>query len=194
MIFPKILLALSVGSNITATVIYLYSIFHNKVKPHSFTFLIWSIILAINFAAQIFSGVGWSSVLLASNFLACVIIFIACLKKGYTEHDTKDIICLVLGILAIALWLITKQPLYSIILSCVIDLFAFIPSFRKSFRKPHEDSAATYYISGLEYIFSFPSYQVFSLVALLYPIWVVLIDFSYASLIAIRRLQIKNKA
>ena len=190
MVFTKILLFLAVTSNITATVVYLYSIFRNKVKPHSFTFLIWSIILGINFFAQILSGVGLSSILLASNLLASIIIFFVCIKKGYTEHDRKDIACLCLGILTIVIWLVTKQPLYSVVLSCIIDLFAFIPSFRKSFHKPSEDSSLTYYISGLEYLFSFPSYQTFSLVALMYPVWIIIIDFSYASMIMLRRIQL----
>lgn len=182
---------MAVTSNVTATVIYLRGIIKNKTRPHSFTFLIWSIILSINFCAQVVSGVGISSILLGTNLLACVFIFVCCLLKGYTEHDTKDIISLALGALAIAIWLITKHPLYSVILSCIIDLFAFIPSFRKSFRKPHEDSGLTYYISALEYVFSFPSYNVFSATALIYPIWVLLIDMAYATMITVRRAQLK---
>lgn len=189
--FAKILLFLAVGSNLTSTLIYLYSIAANKVKPHSFTFLVWSIILGINFSAQIVSGVGIAATLLATNFFACIIIFLACLAKGHTEHDKKDIICLVLGILSIILWLLTKHPIYSVTLSCFIDLFAFIPSFRKSFNKPHEDSALAYYISGFEYIFSFPSYSSFSLVSLMYPVWVTFIDISYASMISNRRRQLR---
>lgn len=194
MIFAKTLLLLSVGSNITATVIYLFAIFKNKVKPHSFTFLIWSLILGINFLAQIFVGVGLSSILLATNFLSCIVIFLACIRKGYAEYDDKDIACLALGVVAIILWLITKNPLFSVALSCLIDLFAFIPSFRKSFFRPTEDSALTYYVSGLEYVFSFPSYQVFSVIGLMFPVWITLIDFCYATFILIRKKQLKMTA
>ena len=191
MLLPKILLGLAVASNLTAMAIYLRAVFRNRIRPHAFTFLVWSIILGVNFAAQIYAGVGTSSILLGTNLLACLIIFSACLKKGYTAHDNKDIISLALGLAAIALWLATKHPLYSVILSCIIDLFAFIPSFRKSYRKPGEDSALAYYVSALEYLLSFPSYQVFSLTALLYPIWVLLIDASYATLIVARNRQLK---
>jgi len=73
----------------------------------------------------------------------------------------------------------------------LIDIFAFVPSFRKSFKKPNEDSAFTFFVSGLEYVFSFPAYSVFSFLVLAYPITILTLDFAYAGLIAIRRKQLK---
>lgn len=190
----RILLSLAVVSNVTAYAIYLRGIFKNTVKPHAFTFLVWSLILSINFLIQIFSGVGIGSILLATNLLGCGIVFICCIAKGYDEHDNIDIACLVLGILAIILWVITKTPLYAAILSCVIDVLAFTPSFRKSFRKPGEDSAVTFFVSGFEYLFSIPAYKVFSFLVLLYPVCVLSLDFGYAIMIVIRRMQMKPAA
>lgn len=191
MSFIKILLFLAVASNLIATVFYIFSIYRNKIKPHAFTFLVWFIVLTINFLAQVTSGVGIGSILLATNLLGCLIVFIYCVKKGYTQYDRTDWICLGLGILTIILWLVTKTPLYSVILSCVIDVFAFLPSFRKSYRKPGEDSALLFFISGFEYLLTFPSYNVYSFVVLAYPIVVLSLDFSYAALIMVRRWQLK---
>jgi hypothetical protein len=141
---------------------------------------------------QLVSGVGISSILLGTNLLGCAIVFFWCIRKEYVNYDRLDWTCLILAIFAIILWLITKTPLYSVILSCVIDLLAFFPSFRKSFHKPKDDSALTFIISGFEYIFSFPSYQIFSFLVLLYPVCVVTLDLSYAVMIIIRRTQQKN--
>lgn len=191
--FVRLLLFLSVASNITAYVIYLYSIFKNKIKPHAFTFLAWSLILGVNFFVQLFSGVGESSILLGTNLLGCFIIFVLCIIKGYTSYDKIDWLCLFLAVVAIILWLITKIPLYSVILSCIIDLLAFLPSFRKSFHKPNDDSALTFFISGFEYLLSFPAYKVFSFVVLLYPVTVLTLDFVYAGMVVLRRVQLRNK-
>jgi hypothetical protein len=189
----QVLLYLSIASNITAYVIYFVSIFRNKIKPHAFTFLAWSLIIGVNFLVQIFSGVGKSSILLGTNLLGCFFIFIFCLIKGYTSYDKIDWLCLILAIVAIILWVITRTPLYSVILSCIIDLLAFIPSFRKSFHKPQDDSALTFIVSGFEYLLSFPSYQVFSFLVLLYPVCVLTLDFSYAGMILIRRWQLTGR-
>ena len=94
--------------------------------------------------------------------------------------------------MSIILWIITNTPLYSVILTCFVDLFGMIPSFRKSFRRPYEDSALTFFISGMEFIFSFPSYQVYSFLVLLYPILVMSLDFGYAGMILIRRVDVEK--
>jgi hypothetical protein len=103
------------------------------------------------------------------------------------SKDKIDIICLILGVIAILLWVLTKTPLYSVIISCLIDILAFVPSFRKSFYKPYEDSWLTYLISGFEYLFSFPSYQIFSFVVLAYPVCIITLDLCYAIMILVRR-------
>ncbi len=191
--FPEILLLLASISNIIAYGIYFVVIFKNKIKPHPVTYLVWSLILSLNFLIQIFSGVGVGSILLGLNALGCILIFGLCLYKGYRQYDKIDLVCLTLAIIAIVLWIFTNQPLYSAILSCIIDVLAFIPSFRKSFAKPFDDSPIVYWTSGAEYLASLPSYQVFSLVVLLYPVTVLTLDFAYAGFILIRRLQLKSK-
>jgi hypothetical protein len=192
--FSKILLVLSVVSNLTAYVIYFRLILKNKIKPHAITYLVWTIILGLNFIIQISSGVGVGSILLGTNFAGCLIIFLLCYIKNYIVYDKIDWLCFALAIFTVILWLITKTPIYSVILSCVIDLLALLPSFRKSYRKPWEDSALVYFISGSEYLLSFPSYGVISFIVLLYPVCVVTFDFAYSIMIIIRRLQLKRQS
>lgn len=192
MTIPKILLYLSVSSNLIAYGVYFYFIFKNKIKPHAITYLVWSIILGLNLAILIRSGVGLGTVLIATNFLGCAGIFFICLFKKYIVYDKWDWLCFGLAILAVLLWLLTNTPIYSVVLSCIIDFLALLPSFRKSFNKPNEDSSLTFFISGLEYLLSLPSYGIFSLVTLLYPVTVLTLDFSYSLLIFVRRIQIKK--
>ena len=190
----QFLLFLAIVTNIAAYLIYLYGMFKGSVKPHALTFLSWSIITSINFFVQYYSQVGESSFLLGVNALFCFIIFVYCLIKGEAKYDTIDWVCLLLAIVTIVLYVISKTPLYSVLLSCLIDIFAFVPSFRKSFKKPNEDSALTFFVSGLEYVFSFPAYGVFSFLVLAYPITILTLDFAYAGLIAIRRRQLKGRS
>lgn len=192
MTFVKILLFLAVASNLTADVIYLRLVWQNKIKPHAITHLVWSIILGLNLAIQIFSGVGIGSILLATNLAASFLIFLLCYLKGYIVYDKIDWICFALAIFTVLLWLITKTPLYSVILSCAIDWLALLPSFRKSFTKPREDSSLTFFLSGTEYLLSLPSYRVLSFTTVLYPVFVLSIDYIYAAFIQIRRFQLKR--
>jgi len=189
----KILLYLGAISALVAYVIYIALIVKNKIKPHGITYLVWAIILGLNFVIQLTSGVGLGSILLGCNFFGCFLIFLLCYKKGYINYDKLDWLCFGLAILAVILWLISKTPIYSVILSCVIDFLALLPSFRKSFSKPWDDSPIAYWTSALEYLASLPSYNVFSVITLLYPVCIITLDFSYSILIAIRRLMLKTK-
>jgi hypothetical protein len=189
----QVLLILSVISNVTVYIIYLRLIIKNKIKPHAITYLVWVIILALNFIIQILSGVGIGSILLATNLTGCFLIFAFCYVKGYIVYDKIDWLCFVLAIIAVLLWFTNKIPLYSVVLSCVIDWLALAPSFRKSFSKPNEDSSLTFFISALEYLLSFPSYKILSVITLLYPSFVLSIDFIYSAFILIRRTQLKPK-
>lgn len=190
MTLPQILLILAAASNIIGYGIYFWLIFKNKIKPHAITYLVWSIIVGLNFFIQILSGVGKGSALLGINFIGCIFVFILCFSKKLIIYDRLDWICFFLAIFAVVLWLATKTPIYSVILSCVIDLLAILPSFRKSFTKPWEDSALLFFISGFEYLLSFPAYQTMSFVILLYPVFVIMVDFSYTGLMIARRLQL----
>lgn len=190
MTLPQILLILAAASNIIGYGIYFWMIINGKIKPHAITYLVWSIIVGLNFLIQVLSGVGEGSALLGINFVGCFFVFILCFFKKLIIYDRLDWICFFLAIFAVALWLITKTPLYSVILSCIIDLLAILPSFRKAIIKPREDSALLFFISGLEYLFSFPAYQAMSFVILLYPVFVVIVDFSYTGLMVVRRMQL----
>lgn len=191
--FAQALLFISLVSNVIAYSIYIGFIVKNKIKPHGVTYLVWAIILVLNFAIQLTSGVGISALLLGLNFLGCCVIFFFSWKKGYINYDRLDWLCFTLAIFAIILWLISNTPIYSVILSCIIDLLAIIPSFRKSFRLPWDDSPIAYWTSGTEYLISLPSYQIFSLITLMYPVCLITLDFTYSIFIMVRRFQLKAK-
>ncbi len=187
-----IFLTLAAISNVIGYGVYLWMIIKNKIKPHGITYLIWSIIVGLNFTIQVISGVGKGAALLGINFAGCTLVFIFCYLKKHIAYDRIDWVCFFLAIFAVILWLLTKTPIYSVILSCIIDILAILPSFRKTFNKPYEDSALLFFISGLEYLMSFPSYQIISFIVILYPAFVISADFSYAGFMFVRRVQTKK--
>lgn len=189
MALAQILLILSATCTVVGYFVYFWMIAKNKIKPHAITYLVWTIIVGLNFFIQLLSGVGKGSVLLGINFAGCLLVFIICFIKKHVVYDKWDWICFALAIFAVILWLLTKTPIYSVVLSCIIDLLAILPSFRKAFTKPREDSALSFFISGLEYLLSFPAYQALSFVILLYPVFVIIIDFTYTGFMLVRRLQ-----
>lgn len=159
--------------------LYIRDIFRGNTKPHTYTWLIWSIVTTIAFFGQLVSGGGPGS--WATGVAAVVTIFtlILSLKGGYGTKDiTKfDKICLGLALLAILPWLLAKSVLWSVILATAIDLIAFFPTMRKTWHAPHSESLGSMYADAVKHSLSIYSMSSYSLVNVIFPASVLITKF-----------------
>lgn len=81
---------IAVGLGLTAYIIYIHSTLKDKIKPHAFSWLLWTLTTAIVFIAQFMKGGGAGS---WSTGVTCIVCFaigiIALFKydKGYSLSD-----------------------------------------------------------------------------------------------------------
>ncbi|MES2023285.1 MAG: hypothetical protein V4439_01240 [Patescibacteria group bacterium] len=159
--------------------LYIKDIFRGNTKPHTYTWLIWSIVTTIAFFGQWVSGGGPGS--WATGVAAIVTIFtlILSLKGGYGTKDITnfDKICLALAILSILPWVLTKSVLWSVILATLIDLIAFFPTMRKTWYAPRSESLGSMYVDAVKHSLSMFSMGSYSLINLIYPASVLLTKF-----------------
>lgn len=168
---------------------YFTTIFSGKTKPHAFTWFVWGILTAIAFSGQIVGhgGAGaWVTGLTA--FISFIICGLA-LVKGTKDFPLADWLCLAGCMVALGLWAITNNPLSAIVLITIIDLLAFIPTFRKSYSAPGSEPAFTYSLSGLKFVLGIAALQEFSAVTVLYPASLVLTNGLFVLMLLIRRRQ-----
>lgn len=64
---------------------------------------------------------------------------------------------------------VTRDPLLSVILAGVIDVVAFIPTFRKSWRKPWQENLSAYAIANVKLLLSLFALSHVSVVTAFYP-------------------------
>ncbi len=122
--------------------LYIRDIFRGNTKPHTYTWLIWSIVTWIAFLGQWVSGGGpgsWATG--ASALLTTGTLFLS-LKGNYGTKDVTnfDKMCLVFALLAILPWLLVDSVLWSVILASLIDVIGFIPTMRKTWYAPKSES------------------------------------------------------
>src|SRR5665213_1595078 len=127
---------------------YLRDVFARRTKPHAFSWLAWTLLESIAFAAQLVKGGGVGTWVL--GFSAAVALFITCvaLVRRDTEIHFSDWVALLGALLAIVLWVFSKNPLAAVILVTIADACAFIPTFRKSFYKPDQETLTEYGLSS----------------------------------------------
>jgi len=188
--YKTIVGVIAVGVASVSYIPYFRNLFAGKTKPHAFSWLVWGILNAIAFAGQIHDkgGAGaWSVGLTAAVMF---VIFAVSLQRGEKDIKPFDWFCLAGAGIALVPWLLTSEPLASIILITVIDALGFLPTVRKSFNKPHQETLTTFLLSTFKYSLVVIALQHYSLVTLLFPVSLVIMNGLFVGMLLIRRRQV----
>ena len=191
----KIILGSAAGLlTLGAHIPYFLDVLKGRTKPHIFTWLIWTLLLSIGIAAQLSKGAGFGAWSTIGDAVATGAIFLCCFKYGEKNITRSDKITFGFALVGVVLWVITSDPLWAVIFAVIADAFGFFPTFRKSFNKPHEETALTYLIVVVGYLIGLFSLQAYSLTTVLYPAYLVIGNGSLWIYLLMRRKQMKNHA
>jgi len=157
-------LVISIFFSFLAYGIYYKSIFLKKSNPHLYSWLIWWIISITVWIIQ-FNENGWLwSINTFLVWFLCLWIAFLAFKKWDKNITLSDKIYLFLWILSIIIWIFTTNAIYSIIILILVDIFGFIPTFRKLFQNPYDENILPYFLSFLWYSFSILSLSNFTFI------------------------------
>lgn len=159
----------SVAISLWATFLYINSILKGQTRPHIYTWIVWAILPTIGFFAQLHDKAGAGAWATGSTAAACLVILALSFKYGDREHTKGDKIALVASLFAVVPWVLTKDPLGSVILISIIDLVAFYPTFRKSWLKPGQEHLMTFGISAAMMLCSIIAMENVTINTTLYP-------------------------
>jgi hypothetical protein len=191
--YKIILGAIAIVIGLGAFIPYYVDLIKNRTKPHAFSWLIWGILLAIAFSAQIIKGGGIGAYVAGADCLGCFSIFIIALFRGEKEIAAFDIVCLILALIGVFMLVAVKQPLLAVIITAFVDFIGFVPTFRKSFKKPYEETISTFVLSSLSFLISLFALQSFNLTTALYPASIVLTNSALVVMVLFRRSGISQK-
>ncbi len=185
--YKELLGFLSSGMGILSLGLYIKTIFYGTTKPHYFTWLIWSLLMGIAFAAQMSENAGPGSWVIGLSAVGCFMIAVLGFFRGEKNITRSDKIAFACGLAAIPLWQITKNPQWSVILVTLIDCIGFYPTFRKTWYKPYEEPVSPYVISLFTMLVSVFALQTINLTTALYPSALVFANAAFVVMIYARR-------
>ncbi len=148
---------------IVGNVPYLKDIIKHKVQPHPYTWFVWSIVSCIIFFGQLAKGAGIGALPTAASEIFTIIIFIFSIRYGFKNIKAIDTVFLIIALLGIIPWIITKDPTISVIIAVSIDLIAFVPTLRKTWKNPETETPLLYSMNVFRHIlmlFSLKAYNV----------------------------------
>jgi len=145
---------LSTVLGIYCAIPYIVAIIRGKVKPHQFTWLIWSIMNGIMVLSQYLEGARASILISAIFFVSSTVQFFLSLKYGVRNSSPYDRLLLGLALATIVAWMLTRNNILAIWLTVLIDVFATTMLILKIKRHPGTEPFYLWFIATIAFVFS----------------------------------------
>jgi hypothetical protein len=148
---------------------YLINVVRRQTKPHAFSWLIWGLLQSIVFFASTSKGGGAGAWAIGAPAALNLLIFAIALFVGEKEITRMDKASLALAFLGMALWVATTDPVWSVIILTGVDVLGLVPTLRKAYARPGEESISVFAFSAVSFFISLFAVQSVSLTTVLYP-------------------------
>ena len=182
-IFATVASLLTIAGNVP----YVIDILKGRVKPHSYTWFVWTIVSAIVFFGQLAKGAGIGALPTAASEVFTLIIFLLSFKYGFKYITKIDTFFLILALGGIIPWILTRDPTISVIIAVSIDVIAFIPTMRKAVLEPKTETPLLYGKNVVRHILALFSMQAYNVATTLHSIAMITTNFSMTLLLVIFR-------
>lgn len=155
---------------------YAFVTLKGETKPNRVTWLLWTTISFIAFAAEVQQGVGFVSLLTFAAGFGPAMVLVASFvnRKSYWRASKLDWVCGGLSALAIILWIITRTGDIAIIFAITADFLASVPTIIKAYRFPETENPVTYGLAVIASIITIGTITKFDVGNLGYPLYIFL--------------------
>lgn len=176
---------------IAGNVPYLVDIVRGRVKPHAYTWFVWSIVSGIIFFGQLSKGAGVGALPTAASEIFTLIIFLFSLKYGFKGITKTDTFFLCFALAGLVPWLLTKDPTVSVIIAVLIDVTAFIPTIRKTWLEPKTETPILFGMNVARHALALFSLQAYNIATTLHSIVMITAN-SFMTLLILRKKKRKH--
>ncbi len=156
--------------------IYARAIFKGEAKPHRTTRLVLLIITGLT-TASLFAQHNNVAIWLAGvSTIQSIIIFALSLKRGMGGYSKSDIICLIIALVGIVLWQVTKNPVIALYFAILADFTGMVPAILKTYKFPETEIYQFFLLDVFAGGFSLLAVKGWALADVSYPIYILIIN------------------
>jgi hypothetical protein len=166
---------------------YFFDIRRGTVKPHVLSWFTWSLLTGLGFALLWLNGGGNGAWIFLFQSIACLTIALYACFRGEKKITILDWISFTAALITFVFYIFTKDIVTSAILAAAIDSLGFIPTFRKSYMKPREETVVMYLCSGIAFCLSILALRTYSFSTIFYPLVLAVTNLSFVFFLFIRR-------
>jgi hypothetical protein len=129
---------------IVGNISYFRDVLLKRVRPHPYTWFVWTLVSGVTFFGQLVKGAGIGALPTGVAESFTLLIFLFSLQYGFTHVTKTDTYFLIFALLGLIPWIIFKDPTVSVIVVVTIDIIAFTPTLRKTWLHPATEAPALY--------------------------------------------------
>ncbi len=174
---------------IAGNVPYLIDIVKGTVRPHPYTWFIWTVVSATVFFGQVAKGAGVGALPTAASEIFTLLIFLFSLKYGFKNIPKSDTVYLIIALAGLIPWMLTKDPTLSVIIAVSIDAIAFIPTLRKAYREPSTESPLLFATNVVRHGLALFSLQAYNVATMLHSLVMICTNSAMVALLLRSRRQ-----
>lgn len=166
---------------------YAWEILKGRVKPHPYTWLVWSIVSGTVFFGMLAKGAGIGALPTAASEIFTVIIFLFSLKYGFKRITKTDTLFLIVALVGLVPWVLMKDPTLSVVIAVGIDLVAFSPTLRKTWLQPSTETPLLYGTNVLRHTLVLFSLQTYNIATILHSLAMIVTNTLMSTIILLRK-------
>lgn len=152
---------------------YIKLILKSKIRPHFFSWMIWSISTITVFIAGYFDNGGFGLIpILISGILTILVSILCMLKKTDLEFKKLDFLFLIISLISILGWILFENANLTILFLTLVDLSGFGPTLRKIKEDANSESSIFYFLFFIRNLFVILALENHSFITLCFPILV----------------------
>jgi hypothetical protein len=170
-----------------AYVPYVKHVLSGKTKPHVYSWFIWGLLSVLVAALQFQKGAGSGAWMTLAAGLVSFLVFFLGLPNGKKDITKIDTGIFIAALFAAGIWLLAERPLTSMLLLVGAGVLGSIPTFRKSWHKPHEETLIYWSISPIRHGLSIFAITSYNTITMLNPLTWVVVNTCMSLLLIIRR-------
>ena len=166
---------------------YIVGIFRGQVRPHLYTWLIGSIVSLIVIGGQFVKGAGVGILPTLVTGVFTVSICALSLKYGYRSITRSDRFFLFAALACGIPWLMTDDPTLSIIMAVSIDVIAYAPTIRKTWREPSTESPVLYSANLVRHLLALLAMEQYNVATTLHSVAMIGTNLIMVGTLALRK-------
>lgn len=169
----SILITLGAIISVASAVPYIVAVLRGEARPRLVSWVVWAVLAGVMTVSAFLQGAVASGVMTSITFVACSTVTVLAWRQRTNDISRLDIACLVGAVFGIVSLVVFRSPLAALVISVLVDIVAFIPTFIHAWNSPEEESLACFSLGTVAGALSLSAVLVGTITpaALLYPIY-----------------------